>query len=64
MNTTSQNRLSPSTVRWAVLGTGTIASTFAQDIRLAGNAELVAVCSRTAEAAAAFSHRRVPRECR
>ena len=57
MNTTSQNRLSPSTVRWAVLGTGTIASSFAQDIRLAGNAELVAVCSRTTDAAAAFSQR-------
>jgi predicted dehydrogenase len=44
-------------VRWAVLGTGTIASTFADDIRLAKNAELVAVCSRTPDAAKAFSNR-------
>jgi predicted dehydrogenase len=57
MNTTANNRQPPSTVRWAVLGTGTIASTFAEDIRWAGNAELVAVCSQTAEAAAAFSQR-------
>lgn len=57
MNTTANNRQPPSIVRWAVVGTGTIASTFAEDIRLVGNAELVAVCSRTAEAAAAFSQR-------
>jgi len=57
MNTIAKNRPSPSTVRWAVIGTGTIASTFAKDIRLAGNAELVAVCSRTAEAASTFSQR-------
>lgn len=57
MNSIAKNRPSPSTVRWAVLGTGTIASLFAEDIRLAGNAELVAVCSRTAEAASTFSQR-------
>ncbi|CAN7405036.1 Gfo/Idh/MocA family protein [Pararhizobium sp. LjRoot238] len=57
MNTIAKHRLSPSTVRWAVVGTGTIASTFAEDIGLAGNAELVAVCSQTVEAAAAFSQR-------
>jgi predicted dehydrogenase len=57
MNTIAKNRPSPSTVRWAVLGTGTIASTFAEDIRLARNAELVAVCSRTVEAASTFSRR-------
>jgi predicted dehydrogenase len=57
MNAIPKNRLPPSTVRWAVLGTGTIASAFAEDIRLVGNAELVAVCSRTAEAATAFAQR-------
>lgn len=45
------------TVAWAVLGTGTIAATFAQDIGLADHARLAAVCSRTPEAAHAFSQR-------
>ncbi|KQY44286.1 Gfo/Idh/MocA family oxidoreductase [Rhizobium sp. Root483D2] len=44
-------------VQWAVLGTGAIAATFAKDIRLTENAVLVAVCSRTLEAATAFSDR-------
>jgi len=58
MNTTDKNRpAAAATVRWAVLGTGAIASTFADDIRLAENAELVAVCSRTIEAATDFSQR-------
>lgn len=50
------------TVRWAVVGTGDIASTFADDIRLCSNAELVAVCSRTSDKAAGFSHRFGPLE--
>jgi predicted dehydrogenase len=54
---TIKRRPSPPTVRWAVLGTDPIASAFAEDIRLAGNAELVAVYSQTAEAASAFSQR-------
>ncbi|MBP1861141.1 Gfo/Idh/MocA family protein [Rhizobium herbae] len=58
MDTTDKNRLAAAaTVKWAVLGTGAIASTFADDIRLAENAELVAVCSRTVEAATNFSQR-------
>lgn len=45
------------TVAWAVLGTGNIAATFAEDIRLAGHARLVAVCSRAPDSANAFSRR-------
>ncbi len=45
------------TVAWAVLGTGNIAATFAEDIRLAKHARLVAVCSRTPDSANAFSRR-------
>jgi predicted dehydrogenase len=55
MNTTASSQ--PPSVKWAVLGTGAIASTFAEDIRLAENAELVAVCSRTPKAATVFSQR-------
>jgi predicted dehydrogenase len=40
-----------------VLGTGSIAATFAEDIQRTSNAKLIAVCSRTPEAAAAFSKR-------
>lgn len=45
------------TVAWAVLGTGIIAATFAEDIRRAGNARLLAVCSRTLDSANTFSQR-------
>ncbi|MEU7903171.1 Gfo/Idh/MocA family oxidoreductase [Actinoplanes sp. NPDC049118] len=44
-------------VRWGVLGTGGIASTFATDLPLVPGAELAAVGSRTPEAAAAFAGR-------
>lgn len=44
-------------LKWAVLGTDPIAAAFADDIRLTDNAELVAICSRTLEAATAFSKR-------
>lgn len=57
MNIPATDRLSAKPLRWAVLGTGSIATTFAQDIQLTDNAALVAVCSRTPEAAAAFSNR-------
>ncbi|OBZ93210.1 hypothetical protein ADU59_22345 [Pararhizobium polonicum] len=57
MDKTAQNQPPVPRLKWAVLGTGAIASTFAEDIRLTGNAELAAVSSRTPEAAAAFSHR-------
>jgi predicted dehydrogenase len=45
------------TVRWGILGTGSIASTFATDLRLAPGAELAAVGSRTLESATAFAER-------
>ncbi|WP_438752615.1 Gfo/Idh/MocA family protein [Pararhizobium sp. O133] len=45
------------TIAWAVLGTGSIAATFAQDMELAGHARLTAVCSRTPDAANSFSQR-------
>ncbi len=44
-------------VRWGIAGTGTIANSFAADIRLAPNAELVAVSSRSAETAGIFAVR-------
>ncbi|WP_455270741.1 Gfo/Idh/MocA family protein [Rhizobium herbae] len=57
MNTTAKERPLTSPFKWAIVGTGAIAATFAEDIPLAGNAELIAVCSRTPEAATAFSKR-------
>ncbi len=57
MNMTAKNRPSKTPLKWAVLGTGSIATTFAQDIPLTDNAALVAVCSRTLEAATVFSNR-------
>lgn len=44
-------------IRWAVVGTGAIAETFANDIRFAEAAELVAVCSRDGARAEAFADR-------
>ncbi|MEW9527325.1 Gfo/Idh/MocA family protein [Microbispora sp. NPDC049125] len=44
-------------LRWAIIGTGGIANAFADDLRLSDTAELVAVCSRTAERAEAFARR-------
>lgn len=57
MTTKPRNKPSNAPLKWAVLGTGSIAATFAEDIKRTGNAELAAVCSRTQEAAAAFSQR-------
>jgi predicted dehydrogenase len=44
-------------IRWGILGTGGIASTFATDLPLAEGAELAAVGSRTLDAATAFADR-------
>ena len=44
-------------VRWGILGTGTIASRFAADLRLVPDAAAHAVGSRTREAAEAFGER-------
>jgi predicted dehydrogenase len=44
-------------VRWGVLSTGGIAARFAADLMGAADAELVAVASRTPEAAAGFAER-------
>jgi predicted dehydrogenase len=45
------------TIRWGVLGTGGIASTFAGDLPLAAGAELAAVGSRRLDTASAFAER-------
>ncbi len=45
------------TIRWGVLGTGWIASQFAEDLRLVDGAELAAVGSRTAARAVDFARR-------
>jgi predicted dehydrogenase len=44
-------------LRWAIIGTGGIATAFADDLRLSDAGELVAVVSRTAERAEAFAAR-------
>lgn len=42
-------------IKWGILGTGLIASTFARDLNFAGNTEKTAVGSRTKESAAKFA---------
>jgi predicted dehydrogenase len=42
-------------IRWGILSTGSIAATFAEDLRLLPDAELVAVGSRTTESAERFA---------
>jgi predicted dehydrogenase len=44
----------PSTVRWGILGTGTIADAFVKDLKLTGH-QVVAVGSRSAETAERFA---------
>jgi len=49
-------------IRWAIVGTGAVAGRIAPDFPLAEGAELVAVCSRTAEAGGEFARaHRIPR---
>ena len=43
------------TIRWAVVGTGTIAANFVNDVRFADGAVVTAVCSRDADRARAFA---------
>lgn len=49
-------------IRWGILATGAIATSFVEDLRLVPDAEVVAVGSRTIEAARAFAARHdIPR---
>ena len=43
------------TIRWGILGCGKIARKFASDLRLAEDAELTAIASRSMETAKAFA---------
>jgi predicted dehydrogenase len=53
---------SPQPVRWGILSTGGIATSFVNDLRLLPDAEVLAVGSRTPDAAALFADRhRIPR---
>ncbi|MFC4590829.1 Gfo/Idh/MocA family protein [Sphaerisporangium corydalis] len=54
MTTRAQN---PPPLRWAIVGTGGIATAFADDLRLSDAGELVAVGSRSAARAEAFAAR-------
>jgi predicted dehydrogenase len=45
----------PKTIRWGILGTGSIASDFANALRLIPDAALTVVASRTSDRAAAFA---------
>src|ERR1044071_6091650 len=50
------------TIRWGILATGGIAATFTEDLQTLPDTEVVAVGSRTKEAATAFAERyAVPR---
>jgi predicted dehydrogenase len=50
------NSASPGTlVRWGILGTGTVAAAFAQDLALVAGSSLTAVCSRDAARARQFA---------
>jgi len=49
--------MTTSKIRWGILATGAIAATFTEDLLLLDDAEVVAVGSRTAEAAQAFADR-------
>jgi predicted dehydrogenase len=53
MTTNLENR-EPSTVRWGILGTGTIADAFVKDLKLTGH-QVAAVGSRSSETAARFA---------
>ncbi len=44
-------------IRWGIVGTGGIATTFAQDLELLPDAELVAVGSRSQDSADTFAER-------
>ncbi|HEX6872280.1 MAG TPA: Gfo/Idh/MocA family oxidoreductase [Micromonosporaceae bacterium] len=49
-------------IRWGILATGTIAAAFVEDLRLLPDAEVVAVASRSTEAAQVFARRHgIPR---
>ena len=45
------------TIAWGILGTGTAAVNFAEDLRRTSGAEVVAVGSRSAQSAQAFASR-------
>ncbi len=54
---TRRNNIVAKKIRWGILGTGNIANSFATDLPLLDNAELVAVGSRTQKNADAFGEK-------
>lgn len=54
-STTTESRVSTSSCRWGIIGTGTVARAFAEDLRYLPDASLVSICSRSVERARRFA---------
>jgi predicted dehydrogenase len=54
-STTTEARVSTSSCRWGIIGTGTVARAFAEDLRHLPDASIVSICSRSADRARQFA---------